>query len=187
MTFSFDMERKPFSKYNVHEMDDLFLSRLLSNASANGVDASFRRDLAIHGQHPNAVILCCSDSRVSPEVIFNVGLGELFVIRTAGNTLGENEYRSIEYAYHHLGVKRLIVMAHTHCGAIGAALSDPSDENPLICCIHQHIKDERDPDEASKLNALKVKEEVLQRLPDLSVYVLLYDIEDGSLNTIEKE
>lgn len=174
-------------KYNVHEMNDIFLSRLLARAKANKIDAAFRRELATQGQHPEAVVICCSDSRVVPELIFDVGIGDLFVIRTAGNTLGDNEYCSIEYAYHHLGVKRVYVMAHTHCGAIDAALHDSSDENPLLAKIHRHIGKERNPDEASKLNALKVKEEVLQRLPDLEATALLYDIEDGRLSIIEKE
>lgn len=75
---------------------------------------------AAKGQHPFAVILCCSDSRVSPELVFDEGIGDLFVIRTAGNIIGGLEIGSIEYAVEHLGVKLIVVMGHENCGAIKA-------------------------------------------------------------------
>lgn len=74
------------------------------------------------GQHPNAVIICCSDSRVSPELVFDQGLGDLFVIRTAGNVIGPIEIGSVEYAVEHLDVKLVVVMGHERCGAIQAYL-----------------------------------------------------------------
>lgn len=72
------------------------------------------------GQHPFAVIVCCSDSRVPPELLFDQGLGDLFVIRTAGNIIGGIETGSIEYAVEHLGVKLVMVMGHESCGAVKA-------------------------------------------------------------------
>lgn len=74
------------------------------------------------GQHPNAAIICCSDSRVSPELVFDQGLGDLFVIRTAGNVIGPIEIGSVEYAVEHLDVKLVVVMGHERCGAIQAYL-----------------------------------------------------------------
>ncbi len=72
------------------------------------------------GQHPHAVVISCSDSRVPPEVVFDQGVGDLFVIRTAGHLIGDLELGSIEYAVAHLGVRTLIVLGHTECGAVTA-------------------------------------------------------------------
>ena len=75
------------------------------------------------GQKPHAVILTCSDSRLPPELIFDKGLGDLFVIRVAGNVAGNSELGSIEYAAEHLNVPLVIVMGHKRCGAVQAAAS----------------------------------------------------------------
>lgn len=97
-------------------------------------DESTHRMLEVaKGQHPFAVVVCCSDSRVSPELIFDQGLGDLFVIRTAGNVLGGIEIGSIEYAVEHLGVHEVMVMGHESCGAVSAM---QSGEIP-----HGHIKE----------------------------------------------
>lgn len=81
-----------------------------------------RRDTAKNGQKPYAVIVTCSDSRVPAEHIFNAGIGELFVIRTAGNVIGDHALGSVEYGMEHLGCKLVVVLGHTHCGAVDAAL-----------------------------------------------------------------
>jgi carbonic anhydrase len=73
-------------------------------------------------QHPYAIILACSDSRVPPEVLFDAGIGELFIIRVAGNIIGAEETASIEYAIEHLGTKLVVVMGHTSCGAVKASV-----------------------------------------------------------------
>jgi carbonic anhydrase len=75
-------------------------------------------------QHPFAVVLTCSDSRVSPEVLFDQGLGDLFVIRNAGNLISDIDMGSIEYAVEHLDVKLIVVLGHTECGAIKAYIAD---------------------------------------------------------------
>lgn len=73
-------------------------------------------------QHPFAVILSCSDSRVPPELIFDQGLGDLFVIRVAGNIVADDGLGSIEYAVEHLHTKLVLVLAHEKCGAVSAAV-----------------------------------------------------------------
>ena len=78
-------------------------------------------DLA-KGQHPYATILSCSDSRVPPELIFNAGLGELFIIRVAGNVLSPEIAGSLQYAWRHLRTPLFVVLGHTNCGAIAAAI-----------------------------------------------------------------
>ena len=82
-----------------------------------------RADVFKNGQHPYAVILTCSDSRVPPEVIFDCGIGDIFVIRTAGNVLDDVSIGSIEYAVEHLGTPLVIVMGHKKCGAVEAAVA----------------------------------------------------------------
>ncbi|MBC7667729.1 MAG: carbonic anhydrase [Gemmatimonadaceae bacterium] len=74
------------------------------------------------GQKPFAVIVGCSDSRVGPELIFDCNLGELFVVRVAGSTVGQEGLGSIVYAVEHLGAPLVVVLGHTKCGAVGAAV-----------------------------------------------------------------
>ncbi|MHC1727368.1 MAG: carbonic anhydrase [Syntrophobacteraceae bacterium] len=74
------------------------------------------------GQQPYAIILCCSDSRVPPEIVFDLGLGEIFVVRVAGNVLSPMIMGSIEYAADHLGSPLIVVLGHERCGAVTAAV-----------------------------------------------------------------
>lgn len=85
-------------------------------------DAARRKALA-GGQKPHAIVLSCSDSRVPPEVIFDRGLGDIFVVRVAGNVLSDVATASIEYAVEHLGAPLIVVMGHESCGAVKAALT----------------------------------------------------------------
>ena len=86
------------------------------------VSAKVRSKNVEAGQKPDAVVVTCSDSRVPPEHIFLAGIGELFVIRTAGNVIGDFELGSIEYAVGHLGTSVVLVLGHNHCGAVAAAM-----------------------------------------------------------------
>jgi carbonic anhydrase len=72
------------------------------------------------GQKPFAVVLTCSDSRVAPEILFDKGLGEIFVVRVAGNIVAPHELGSIEYALEHLGANLIVVLGHEKCGAVKA-------------------------------------------------------------------
>lgn len=85
-------------------------------------DSSRRTDLT-SGQEPYAIILSCADSRVVPELAFDSGLGELFVVRVAGNVANASSIASIEYAVAHCGTKVIIVMGHQSCGAVTAAVN----------------------------------------------------------------
>lgn len=80
-----------------------------------------RRHALAAAQAPYAVLVSCSDSRVPPEIVFGSGLGELFTIRIAGNTIDTRALGSIEYAVGHLGVPLVVVMGHERCGAVSAA------------------------------------------------------------------
>jgi carbonic anhydrase len=93
--------------------------------------AGFHRDRVadlVGGQQPFATILGCSDSRVAPEVIFDASLGELFVIRVAGNVLSNEVAGSLQYAGSHLGTPLIVVLGHEGCGAIQAALASRDED-----------------------------------------------------------
>lgn len=96
-----------------------FVKGFLRNDGASSKD---RLRLA-SGQKPHSVILSCSDSRVPPEIVFDQKLGEVFVIRTAGEALDNNVIGSIEYAVEHLGSNLVVVMGHESCGAVNASLA----------------------------------------------------------------
>jgi len=102
------------------------------------LDARLRHDLAAHGQHPFATVLSCSDSRVPVELLFDQGVGDLFVIRVAGNVVGQDEAGSIEYAVEHLHCPLLVVLGHRKCGAVTAAVKMASD-TPNIEGLIKHI------------------------------------------------
>ncbi len=82
-----------------------------------------RRAEVAKGQKPFAIVVGCSDSRVGPEVVFDQGLGDLFVVRTAGNVVDDIALGSIEYAAEHFGVPVIFVLGHTRCGAVAAAVA----------------------------------------------------------------
>jgi carbonic anhydrase len=88
------------------------------------------RSTLVAEQHPFAVILGCSDSRVSPEVIFDEGLGELFVIRQAGHVADDDSLGSIEYAVGHLNIPLIVVLGHQSCGAVQAAVGSVLRDEP---------------------------------------------------------
>jgi len=114
-------------------------------------DASaFERRTLIMQQFPSVAILGCSDSRVPIEIVFDQGLGDIFVIRVAGNALaGWATKGSMEYAVHHLKVKVLVVMGHEGCGAVKAAQSNNTDiqkESPMLAKMLMQIKKDLDED-----------------------------------------
>ena len=99
------------------------------------------------GQEPHTIFLSCSDSRVPPEIIFDQSLGEIFVVRTAGEALDSSAIASIEYAVSHLGSNLIVVMGHESCGAVKAALGTLNGGdagsvwlNKLVSDIHPRLK-----------------------------------------------
>ena len=84
-------------------------------------EAAKRREELANSQHPFAVVLGCADSRVPPEIVFDQGLGDLFVVRVAGNVIDDHALGSIEYAVDHLSVRLIVVLGHQRCGAVKAA------------------------------------------------------------------
>lgn len=93
-------------------------------------DPETRQKLAYEGQHPFAVVLTCADSRVPPEIIFDQGLGDLFVIRVAGNVPDTLQIASVEYAIEHLETPLVVVLGHTQCGAVKATVESQGKNLP---------------------------------------------------------
>jgi carbonic anhydrase len=95
--------------------------------NADSVTEARRAEL-VAGQDPFAVILSCSDSRVPVELVFDQGLGDLFVIRVAGNIVAPSQIGSIEYAASQLGTRLVVVLGHSNCGAVDATLAELAQE-----------------------------------------------------------
>ena len=113
-------------------------SNFMENNLDGMIENSKRFDEIVLGQSPYAIILSCADSRVIPEVIFDTGLGEIFVVRVAGNIANASSMASIEYAVAHLGVNLIVVMGHENCGAVAAAIAG-GDNGPNLNHLVGHI------------------------------------------------
>jgi carbonic anhydrase len=98
-------------------------ARFINNVrGAEPILSQVRRADLVHGQNPFAVILGCSDSRVPAEIIFDQGLGDLFVIRVAGNVVAPSQVGSVEFAVERFDIPLVMVLGHTMCGGVGATL-----------------------------------------------------------------
>ncbi len=167
-------------------------------------DVGRRTTTAVKGQHPFATILSCSDSRVPVEVLFDRGIGDIFVIRVAGNVANGDETGSIEYAVDHLGTPVLIVLGHTKCGAV-TAVAKNADLHGNIIPIGKSIlpavvaakksnpsaTDEVLINEAIRANVWQAIEDVFRTSPitvgrvksgKLKVEGAIYDIETGNVS-----
>ena len=121
--------------------------RYVNNLSTLNITDSNRRELAV-GQQPFAVVLGCSDSRVPTEVVFEQGLGELFVIRVAGNIVQPSQIGSVEFAAQKFGTRLVVVLGHTQCGAIQATLEElqqPAENQSrniasIVSCIRPSVE-----------------------------------------------
>ena len=159
------------------------------------ISPAIRERTGREGQSPYAVIVSCSDSRVIPESIFMAGIGELFVIRVAGNVMDDHQLGSVEYAVSHLGCKLIVVLGHTCCGAVDAAIHhNPEGYIQYITDeIRLAIQGERDPYKASCLNierSVSVIEKSLgiRQVGEGKLQVLgaIYHIEDGRVEFLRK-
>lgn len=156
---------------------------------------ALRLDTFKNGQNPYAVIITCSDSRVIPEIIFQSGIGDLFVIRVAGNVMDDHQLGSVEYACTHLGVKLIVVLGHNHCGAVDAAINhDPDGYIRFITDeIRTAIGDETDEYRACCLNvrhSIDILEQSLEihreeETEGLKVIGAVYHLEDGSVEYLD--
>jgi carbonic anhydrase len=168
------------------------------------VDLTAQREGAAEGQHPAAMVLGCSDSRVPPELVFDRGLGELFVVRSAGNIAEPVSVGSLEYGAEHLHAKVIVILGHDKCGAVQAALADskmPTDSlETLVGYISPALKPLKGWAEGPELVRLGVEanvrrqgEELLRRSPLLRKAVAkneilllraVYDVDTGRVRPL---
>lgn len=160
-----------------------------------------RRAEVLSGQQPFAVVLTCSDSRVPPEIIFDQGLGDLFVIRVAGNVVDEIGLASIEYAVAHLHTPLVVVLGHTRCGALTAALAGgpPEGHLPALMALLEPTvaplrgRTSEVVDQAARLNARRMAEQLSTAQPilaprvragDLQIVAACYHLDNGEVELL---
>jgi len=175
--------------------------RFTSTSPTHPNQDSERRVALGDGQAPFAAVLACADSRVPPEVLFDQGLGDLFVVRVAGNILNDQLLGSLEYAAAHLNTPLVVVLGHSNCGAIGAVAQGAELEGhiaSLIPAIQPSVEKVRDMEgdltdnaarEVAKMTAeqLRTSEPVMANLVKegkLKVVPAFYDLESGEVSLL---
>lgn len=152
-------------------------------------DISRRRRMELaRGQHPYAIVLTCSDSRVVPEYLFSAGLGELFVICVAGNVVDRHVLGSVEYAVTHLGCGLVVVLGHTGCGAVEAALAGVGEgqTRSLTDKILLAAGGQRDPLVVCEKNVRFAAAEIARSIPSsVQTVGAVYDLESGIVRFME--
>jgi len=184
-------------------------ARFWTNSGTRPDTNAFDRRALISKQFPTVALLCCADSRVPPELIFDQGLGSLFVVRVAGNAVDTATMASLQYAVHHLKVKVLVVLGHELCGAIKAAQlpleklqQEPKELSEALTGIKQLLNqgrfertldDSRAHDREAVTTNVKKQVETLARNPGLMAKVAsqellmvggFYDISSGIVDII---
>lgn len=178
--------------------------RFLKKANRSDGKSQIDRDRLSKGQHPHAIVLSCSDSRVPPETVFDQALGEIFVIRTAGEVIDSAVLASIEYAVEHLHPQLLVVMGHTSCGAVAATISTKEGDtagspslDALIADIRPRLPARGPAGASSKnleiessANAQGVAADLVKRSPiirahvekgDLTIKPAIYHLDSGNV------
>ena len=168
-----------------------------AKAGTGDISKAMRLQTAEQGQHPYAIVITCSDSRVIPEYIFSAGIGELFVIRVAGNVLDNHQLGRIEYAAEHLGTKLIVMLGHTRCGAVTSTIAGHSGGfiDYILKDINEAIGGEKDDYKASCLNirhgVQRIRREFqIHPIEDdrqIEVVGAIYHVEDGSVEFLKDE
>lgn len=152
--------------------------RFCSNQSVHGNLTHERMvETDNQGQHPYATILGCSDSRVPVEAIFDAGIGEIFVVRVAGNVIDTHETGSIEYGVGHANTPVLVVLGHSHCGAVTAVAQHAHVEGsikPLVKNIKTAVE------EAQKSKGEEFSEEMLEEAIRCNVWLSIKNVLEQS-------
>jgi carbonic anhydrase len=170
--------------------------------TAAHADAARRQQLTA-AQHPFAIVLACADSRVPPEIVFNQGLGDIFVVRVAGNVSEPFVTGSIDYAVEHLHVPLIVVLGHEKCGAVAAALGAKKPDGDLGKLLDEvHVGTHRSADRDAALaesvenNARHQAKMLNQRSPVIREHVAqhklrivtgIYDLATGRVRWLESE
>jgi carbonic anhydrase len=164
--------------------------RFVSGHTRNRDVVQLRHTLA-QSQHPRVIVLACSDSRVTPELLFDQSLGDLFVVRTAGNIADAIALGSMEYAFEHLGSALLVVMGHEKCGAVTAACSGErmptANLQAIVDKIWPAVAQAKTYAKPDGLLDSAIRENVHQSAKDVLAHseVLRHAHEEGKLSVIE--
>jgi len=167
--------------------------RFISGELAQKDIGDKRRHELVTGQHPFATVLSCSDSRVAPEVIFDEGLGDVFIVRVAGNVVEPTTLGSIEYGAEHLHTPLLVILGHESCGAVKATLEAKGKPEGNVGAIIKKImpavktakKAKKDP--AETLN-LAVQENVKNTYKDIMKSKIVKElVHEGKLKVVAAE
>ncbi len=167
-------------------------------------DAGRQRRLElVQGQHPFAVVVACADSRVPPELIFNQGLGDIFVLRVAGNIADPFVLGSIEYAVEHLHTPLVVVLGHDHCGAVSAALNPKKPGGNLGMLIRHVFVGKHLPKATEAMHLAAVKNNVLHQAAAITehsdvlrkaaeekqfrIEAAVYHLDSGKVEWLEKK
>ena len=158
-----------------------------SGAFGGNISFERRKELTENGHAPMAVVIACADSRVIPEVIFSCGLGDIFTIRIAGNVMDSHQLGSVEYAVSHLKCPLVIVLGHTHCGAVAAALHGKVDGHIkyITDSIQKAIGREKDPYQAAVKNVEAAIRDIRQAFANETDTLLRYEQVVGGVYDIE--
>src|SRR5829696_5148665 len=149
-------------------------------------NAARQRELT-SGQYPHAEILSCADSRVPPEIIFDQGLGDLFIVRVAGNVAADTELASLEYGAEHLHIPLLVVLGHQHCGAVTTAVQGGEQVGhipTLVALLNPAVEKSRGLAGDAIENAVKMNVELVVAQLDSSTPVLSQLVKDGKLKIV---
>jgi carbonic anhydrase len=146
-----------------------------------------RVDLSI-AQHPFAIVLGCADSRVVPELIFDQGVGDLFVLRVAGNVADDAVIASIEFAVEHLGTRLVVVLGHERCGAVMAAIGHAFSEgklNSLIKYIEPAVKAGQEANgDCVVSDTVKAHVNLMVKEIESTVPILSHEVKNGNLKIV---
>ena len=170
--------------------------RYLAGLPGSRYGMAERRKEIAEGQKPFAVVVCCSDSRVGPEVVFDQGLGDIFVIRTAGEVVDDVGLASIEYAVEHVGSTLVLVLGHERCGAVTAALAGgeaPGHIGALVKAIAPAVEESKGAPGDALDNAVRAHiRAVARRLREVvhehkvEVVGARYDLDTGVVEVIDR-
>ena len=201
--YSKDAKSKSVSAAEAWERLVLGNKRYVSGKMAHPRENKKRRAEIAKMQKPFVIILSCSDSRVPPEILFDQGLGDVFVIRTAGNVVDSIALGSIEYAVEHLGVKLIVVLGHERCGAVSATVKGgevPGHIASIVQKIKPAVKAAKKQkgdlvENAVRENVKRIVKELKASEPILSEFVeehglkvigARYDLDSGKIEKLTK-
>src|SRR5216110_1958682 len=170
-------------------------ARFATSTVSTGKPTAAKRAETAQAQHPFAIVLGCADSRTAPEIVFDQNIGDLFVVRTAGNLVDEHALVSIEYAVDHLGARLIVVLGHTRCGAVTAALASdtaPGHVQSLVRDIQPAVKAAKGKDgnvtdltvaENARLMAAKIRNEASlgEFAKEVRIISGVYDLDTGKV------